>query len=148
MQLSRYGETVRFNWDYLPRRYPYVLLDAFVIMPNHVHGIIFLTDDHVTNIWGVGAGLEIISHRTTNFSGKPASTRQHGLPEVIRSFKTFSARRINQIRCITGVHVWQHNYYEHIIRHEESLQKIRQYIINNPSFWQQDKLYFVNLLSM
>ncbi len=115
MQLSRYGETVLFNWDYLPRRYPYVLLDAFVIMPNHVHGIIFLTDDHVTNIWGVGAGLKIISHRTTNFSGKPAPTesthnKRHGLPEVIRGFKTFSARRINQIRCMTGVPVWQRNY--------------------------------------
>ncbi len=148
MQLSRYGEAVQFNWHYLPRRYPHVLLDAFVIMPNHVHGIIFLTDDHVTNISGVGTGLEIISHRAINFSGKPAPTRQHGLPEVIRGFKTFSARRINQILCMAGVPVWQRNYYEHIIRNEESLQKIRQYIINNPSSWQQDKLYFDNFSSL
>lgn len=152
MQLSRYGETVRFNWYYLPRRYSYVKLDAFVIMPNHLHGIIFLTNDDATNMCGAGAGLEIILSRKTNFSAQPAPTKstikRHGLPEVIRGFKTFSARRINQLRCMAGVPVWQRNYYERIIRNEESLQKIRQYIINNPSSWQQDKLYFDNLLSM
>lgn len=146
--MSRYGKTVRFNWHYLPRRYPYVKLDAFVIMPNQMHGIIFLTDYHVTNICSVGVYLEIISNRKTNFIEKPAPTRKHSLPEVIRGLKTFSARRINQLRCMTGVPVWQRNYYERIIRNEESLQKIRHYIINNPSSWQQDKLYVGNPLTM
>lgn len=151
MQLSRYGETVRFNWHYLPKRYPHVILDAFVIMPNHVHGIIFLTEN-ANNMHGVGTGLEIILDRKRNFYAQPAPTKstikRHGLSEVIRGFKTFSARRINQLRYMTDVPVWQRNYYERIIRNEESLQKIRQYIINNPSSWQQDKLYFDNLLSM
>ena len=144
MRLSCYGEVAQFNWHHLPRRYPHVKLDAFIIMPNHVHGIICLTDENINNLPGVGAGLEINIDRNINFSVKPAPTKstakRHGLPEVIRGFKTFSALRINQLRCITGVPVWQRNYYEHIIRHEESLEKIRQYIINNPSSWQQDKL--------
>lgn len=169
MQLSRYGEAVRFNWDYLPKRYPYVKLDAFIIMPNHIHGIIFLIDN-ANNMHSVGADLEIILDRKTSRGGfnqyifreidnpkKPAPTAQpaltkstikrHGLPEVVRGFKTFSARRINQLRCMAGVPVWQRNYYEHIIRNEESLQKIRDYIINNPLSWQQDELYPDNSLS-
>lgn len=140
MRLSRYGEVVHFNWHYLPKRYPHVKLDAFIIMPNHVHGIICLTEENINNVRGVAAGLD----KNINFSVKPApaksTAKRHGLPEIIRGFKTFSALRINQLRCITGVPVWQRNYYEHIIRHEESLEKIRQYIINNPSSWQQDEL--------
>lgn len=151
MQLSRAGETVKFNWYYLPRRYPHVKLDTFVIMPNHVHGIIVLTDDDATTVCSVGAGLEKISTRETNIIAKPTPTesvtakstpaKRHGLPEIIRGFKTFSARRINQIRCVSDVPVWQRNYYEHIIRSEKSLQKIREYIINNPLSWQQDELH-------
>jgi REP element-mobilizing transposase RayT len=139
VQLSHYGETVRLKWHYLPRRYPHVQLDAFVIMPNHVHGIIFLIDGNATNVCGVGAGLEKIHDQKTDLFCKTSPYQRHGLPEVISGFKTFSARRINQIRCLAGVPVWQRNYYECIIRSEESLQKIRKYIIKNPLFWQQDK---------
>ena len=144
MRLNRYGEVVHFNWHYLPKRYSHVKLDAFIIMPNHLHGIIWLADENTNDVDGEGAGLEIDIDRNINFSVKPApaksTAKRHGLPEIIRGFKTFSALRINQLRCITGVPVWQRNYYEHIIRHEESLEKIRQYIINNPSSWQQDEL--------
>jgi len=88
---------------------------------------------------GVGAGLEKIHDQKTDLFCKTSPYQRHGLPEVISGFKTFSARRINQIRCLAGVPVWQRNYYECIIRSEESLQKIRKYIIKNPLFWQQDK---------
>jgi len=148
VQLSCYGETVLFNWRHLPKRYPHVQLDAFVIMPNHIHGIIFLIDKKETIVRDVGAGLQIISDIKTDFSVKPVPTKRHGLPEVIRGFKTFSARRINQIRCLAGIPVWQRNYYECIIRSEESLQKIQEYIIKNPLSWQQDKLHPHNPLPL
>ena len=61
---------------------------------------------------------------TKNF----ATENKHGIPEIIRGFKTFSARRVNQIRHTSGIPVWQRNYHEHIIRDQTSLQKIRQYI--------------------
>ena len=142
MQLSRYGETVRFNWDNLPKRYRNVELDAFIIMPNHVHGIIVLTDNGLE-----GAGLESLSVESDKLLVKPAPTKTklHGLSEIVRGFKTFSARRINQIRRMTGVSVWQRGYYEHIIRNEESLMAIREYIINNPLCWEKDQLYPNNL---
>ncbi|HSE83161.1 MAG TPA: transposase, partial [Thermodesulfobacteriota bacterium] len=100
-----------------------IKLDAFVIMPNHVHGIII----NVAN--DVGAGL------------KPAPTtvaKNHTLFEIVRGFKTFSSRRINETRGTPGSHVWQRNYYEHIIRNEDDLDEIREYIINNPLKWDSD----------
>jgi len=138
MQLSRYGETVQFNWNILPKRYPNVELDAFIVMPNHVHGIILLDASGLE-----GTGLERLSADASKFSGKPAPTpsKLYGLPEIVRGLKTFSARRINQIRGKSGVAVWQRGYYERIIRDEESLIAIREYIIKNPLCWEKDKLY-------
>jgi len=124
MRLSSYGEIIRLSWLELPQHYTNAELDVFVIMPNHIHGIIFLTD--------VGAGL------------KPAPTdsprdKRHGLPEIIRAFKTFSSRKINQLRNMSGTPVWQRNYYEHVIRRDESLDKIREYIVTNPLCWALDR---------
>ena len=121
--LNRYGEIIQISWLALPEHYHNVELDVFVIMPNHIHGIIFLTD--------VGAGL------------KPAPTVSpgycHPLPEIIRAFKTFSSRQINKFRNMPGTSVWQRNYYEHVIRKDESLDKIREYIVTNPLRWALDR---------
>ena len=119
MQLNDYGQIVTAHWDDLVNHYPHVELDVFVVMPNHVHGIIALTDN-------VGAGL------------KPAPTKHHGLPEIVRGFKTFSSRRINHLRKTPGQPVCQRNYYEPIIRSEDELDRIRQYILDNPAKWPED----------
>jgi len=121
MRLNRFGEIVCRVWDGLPRHYPHVVLDAFIVMPNHVHAIMILTDET-----SVGAGL------------KPAPTR-HGLPEIVRAFKTFSVRRINESRATSGQTVWQRNYYEHIIRDDAEMDRIRQYIETNPARWAEDR---------
>jgi putative transposase len=65
--------------------------------------------------------------------------KHHGLPEIIRAFKSFSARRINKIRKTPGVSVWQRNYYDHIIRNENELNEVRKYITLNPLKWALDK---------
>lgn len=95
-------------------------------MPNHIHCIILLTD----SLFSAGAGLKLTS--TT-------PTKRHSLSEIIRAFKTFSARRINTSRHTAGSPVWQRNYYEHIIRNEDSLKSIRHYIVSNPINWQNDR---------
>ncbi len=77
-------------------------------------------------------------------SSKPAPTNIpacQGMPEIVRRLKTFSARRINEIRKTQGTPVWQSNYYEHIIRDEIALQNIRRYVRNNPKSWQTDQLH-------
>ncbi|MCP4360168.1 MAG: transposase [Chloroflexi bacterium] len=123
IQLNEMGGIVQACWDDLPNHYSHVDLDAFAIMPNHIHGIIVLDTDHV------GAGL------------KPAPAKRHGLPEIVRALKTFSSRRINSLRDTTGTAFWQRNYYEQIIRNERHLTAIRQYILNNPINWKVDKLH-------
>ena len=76
-------------------------------MPNHVHGIIILADE---------------------------SERRHAIPEIVRGFKTFSARRVHESAGRRGV-LWQRGYYEHVIRNEKALNRIRAYIANNPARW-------------
>jgi REP-associated tyrosine transposase len=133
MRMNAWGNTVRTCWDDLPRHYPRVNTDAIVIMPNHVHGVIVLADDYHDP---VGAGL------------KPAPTtksvKRHGLPEIVRAFKTFSARRLNKIRGIRGIPLWQRNYFERVVRDPDEMNRIRQYIANNPARWTDDENNPVN----
>lgn len=118
---SQYGDVVDVAWKDLPSHYSTIELDAFVVMPNHVHGIILLGDS-------VGAG----------FKPAPTGVKRLPLSEVVRGFKTFSARRVIELRSTPGNRVWQRIYYEHIIRDEASLNPIRQYIISNPEQWALD----------
>jgi len=117
--LNEYGEIIRNVWNDLPNHIGGIELNVFGIMPNHIHGIVTINR----------AGLE------------PAPTKQFGLPEIIRQLKTFSARQINARRGTPRVPVWQRNYYEHIIRNEESYGDIATYISNNPAQWEADQLY-------
>lgn len=114
MVLNEYGKIVQHTWEDLPNHVGEIVLDAFVIMPNHVHGIIVMG----------GSGTCQLS-------------------EIVRQLKTFSARRINKKRGTHGLPVWQRNYYEHIIRDEDDLDRVREYIVNNPANWQSDENYLV-----
>jgi putative transposase len=142
LRLNEFGQIAQSHWLRLPNYHSHLRLDEFVVMPNHVHEILVLADSPV------GAGFDVNLTVTTDKSlAKPApthasqQTKHHGIPEIIRGFKTFSARYINQNRKTKGVPVWQRNYYEHIVRDEASLQHLRQYIQNNPLSWQQDQLH-------
>jgi len=108
-------------WDELPDRFSGLELDAFMVMPNHVHGVIVL----------VGAGLALPNQEGAA-SGAPT------LGDTARVFKSLSAVRVNRFLMRTGP-LWQRNYYEHIIRNENSLNKVREYIINNPAQWEFDR---------
>ena len=87
--------------------------------------------------------------RTERARTEPARTEptltpmkaQTPLPEIVRQLKTFSAKRINILRKTTGKPVWQRNYYEHIIRNDQSFQKIGEYILSNPIQWENDRYY-------
>jgi REP element-mobilizing transposase RayT len=122
MQLNSFGEIVMKCWQGLPIHYKNIALDEVVIMPNHLHGIIWINSDIV------GAGL------------KPAPTNiRHGLSEIIRALKTFSSRQMNKNRNTPGTPVWQRNYFDRVIRNENELHAIREYIINNPLQWDMDE---------
>lgn len=118
MILNKYGEIVEQAWKDLPEHYKNCILDTFTIMPNHVHGIVIIDNYAVVN------GL------------KPFTT--HGLSEIMQRFKTFSSLRINRVGLNLNFH-WQKSFYDHIIRSETSLHKIREYILTNPLKWSIDK---------
>jgi putative transposase len=105
VQLNEMGMIVQQAWDDLPTHYQGIDLDAFIVMPNHIHGIIVLADESAT---------------------------RHAIPEIVRGFKTFSARRVNECADRRGA-LWQRSYYEHVIRNEEALNRIRNYIADNPA---------------
>jgi REP element-mobilizing transposase RayT len=114
MHLSAEGSCASDVWAGLPRHYSNVSLDAFVVMPNHVHGVVILGE------------------------GPPGASMRTALTEVVRGFKTYSARRVNVIRGVSGTPVWQRNYYERIIRDDHELQNVRRYIAENPAHWDDD----------
>lgn len=134
MNLSIFGTIVVDCWEGLSNHYPHVILDAFVVMPNHVHGVVILED----NSEGKGLNHDLDEKRA---GYKPAPTKRHSLSEIIRGFKTFSAKRINEIKNTQGIPFWQRNYYEHIIRNERAYIAIRDYILNNPANWDKDQLH-------
>lgn len=75
---------------------------------------------------------------------RAASTKVKPLGQLIGAFKTISTKRINELRGISGIAIWQRNYYEHVIRDEMELNRVREYIINNPLQWALDRENPVN----
>jgi len=126
MVLNEYGKIAQQCWLNIPLHYQNVELNEFVVMPNHIHGIIIINDT-------VGAIHELPQQKT------PQQRRLMTLPKIIGRFKMNSAKQLNQLRQTSGLSVWQRNYYEHIIRNEFEFNKIREYIINNPLKWELDK---------
>jgi len=126
IRLNEWGEVVAKTWECLEERYPYVILDEWVIMPNHLHGIVIITDD--------------IEYRRGGSRTAPTETlKRKPLGRLIGAFKTVSTKLINEIRSNPGAPLWQRNYYEHIIRSERDLQDIREYIAGNPIKWEEDE---------
>jgi REP element-mobilizing transposase RayT len=137
MTLNDAGQMVERWWGELPNKFPSIELDACVVMPNHFHGIIVLTD--------VGGDLCVAPGGDVHESGqtrRSAPTRPT-LPQIVQWFKTMTASEY-----IRGVkqnswpafdkHFWQRNYYEHIVRDGPDLTNIRSYITNNPLQWAFD----------
>lgn len=136
MQLNDLGRAVQFTWNDLVNHVDNIELGPFVIMPNHIHGIIQIIEPYV------GAGSVRAGSVRAGSEPAPTSAKiQTPLPEIVRQFKTFSARRVNNLRNSAGEPVWQRDYYEHIIRNNESFRTIGEYILTNPIQWENDRYY-------
>ena len=128
MMLNPLGLGVQDEWLRTAKIRPYVQLDEYVIMPNHLHGIVMITDN----------GRGVLQYAPNHASGQLRSP-SFGLGAIIRGFKSVATRRINCIRGVSGQPIWQRNYYEHIIRDDHGLNRIREYITYNPHCWHLDK---------
>ncbi len=134
MRLNEAGRMVQEVWEQLPRRYPNVELDSFVVMPNHVHGILCITVGAIHEL----PLRELPTHEQleTHLNIK---RRNMLLPKVIGFFKMNSAKMVNRMRQTPGQPVWQRGYYEHIVRRTDRMSRIREYILNNPLRWELDR---------
>ncbi|MEM9164905.1 MAG: transposase [Cyanobacteria bacterium P01_F01_bin.4] len=129
-QLSPFGQIADDCWQQIPTHFPNVDLDEFIIMPNHLHGIIVIKYALIKNQPGIKT-----ADRFGNMM-KPGA-----LSTIVRSFKSATTRQINILRDAPRSPVWQRNYYDHIIRNAMSYRQIQHYIRNNPLSWQVDQLH-------
>ena len=130
IHLFKLGELVVAYWSGIPDHFRQVELDEFVIMPNHIHGII-----HIHPYRGRGTACRA---PTVEEFGQPVAG---SLPTIVRSFKSAVTRDWRLIAVDPDYPVWQRNYYEHVVRDREELNHLRQYISHNPMMWNSDPLY-------
>ena len=136
MVLNKAGRTAQEVWNGLHERFPSIQQDAFVVMPNHVHGIICLVGAQFIAPGTVAPGD---GNRPVG-QGKAeqgAMNRAPTLGQIVRTFKAVATRSIRS--AIDQKFEWQRNYYEHVIRDEGSLNRIREYILTNPLRWDLDR---------
>ncbi|MBI1817409.1 MAG: transposase [Deltaproteobacteria bacterium] len=134
MQVSAEGAAVTQTWLGLPGRFPAVVHDAFVVMPNHVHGVLVLRP---TDVAPDSAAPGAASSAPTSSDLAPPH-RPPTLGAVVRAFKSISAIRVNQLLARSGA-VWQRGFYDHVVRDEPSLLRIKEYIATNPLRWSLDR---------
>lgn len=142
MQLNALGKIIWAVWSRLPAHFS-IRHDEWVIMPNHIHGILFMMDDDGRGEASADGRMGIANHIAADASPQrePIGTTPGSLGAIIQNFKSVSTRRINQVRDMPGVPVWQRDYYERIVRDEVELTQFRRYIQENPLRWMEDDEY-------
>ena len=172
IRLSPSGEVVDQCLGELKQHFPGLTLDIYVVMPNHLHAVLVLPDRAGRGPFGPCqrrgealaqrsfdiAAIQADASPLQEMQGKgqepglgPKGTQPGSLGAIIQNFKSVSSRRVNSLRRDLAAPVWQRNYYDRIIRDADELDRIRQYIADNPARWDEDtenpaSPYAVNLL--
>jgi len=138
MTNSEAGQIVLQQWEWLQNRYDYIFSHSFVLMPNHIHAILEITNENV----GTGRDLsdqnEILNQRT----GRDLSLQYKKIKpisEIIGAFKTTTSKKIHESGIVDFR--WQRSFHDHIIRNKESYDSIYAYIMTNPQNWKKDVFY-------
>jgi len=148
MELNEYGSIIEQQWKWLFDQYDYLQIDEYCVMPNHFHGIIWITapvGDRVSVGNGRDRSLRDRSQRDRSQRDRSQRDRSQRdikikpIPELIGAFKTTSSKLIH--RAGNEQFKWQKSYYDVIIRDNESLQRIREYIRDNPKHWAMDDYF-------
>ena len=155
MVLNEFGRIAEEEWLKTGALRPYVELDAYVVMPNHFHGILYIIRDDTPTQKSVASGDDV---GNGDVGAQPAAPLQipivkseipqvvaGSLGAIVRSFKSAGTKRINEQRETPNAPVWQRNYYEQVIRHEPMLNEIREYIVFNPGRWAEDRENLANV---
>ena len=147
------GEIVHEQWLKIPTNCSNFLLDAFVIMPNHIHEILVITDCTVRTGKGKAFDFWLSQKNSTiqNHSTDQNKSTNHGsnalpirlgsqpgsIPAIVQNLKSVSSRKINKLLKTPGSTIWHRNYYEHVIRDEADFDRIADYIQQNPQKWEE-----------
>ena len=138
MQLSHIGVLADVFWHEIRHHTQNIELDKFVVMPNHIHGILIINKPvetlHATSL----PDEEQADLNGKNKTMSAISPKENSISTVIRSYKSAVSKHS---RRLGYEFEWQSRFYDHIIRNEESLNNIQQYVINNPKSWETDKFY-------
>jgi len=144
MKLSPTGRIANDCLIAIPKHFENAKVDTFVVMPNHVHFIIIMNHDrrgvacNARNVFASSEEQGVACNAPTNNVYSNIAPKQNTFSVIIRSYKSAVTRMCNQNG---NLFFWQRNYYEHIIRNEIELEKIREYIVNNPLNWAEDENY-------
>lgn len=137
--LSELGKIIMDEWLQTAVIRPHITLDQFMIMPNHLHGILIFENPTEPTVGASGS----LAHERDNpsTSGRTTGTPlQNGsLGQVIGQFKSVVTKRYNKLQNAKGIKIWQRGYYERIVRNERELNAIRKYILENPARWAEDR---------
>ncbi len=125
VSLSDVGRVVRETWLRLPDRFAGIELHAFVVMPNHVHGLLAIVEAGLAP-----PGVRTITDAAAGFGAK------RGLGDIVCAFKSLSVRAVQRQMGMSGASLWQRGYYEHVVRDGEDMKNIRRYILENPFRWE------------
>jgi putative transposase len=120
LYLNAAGDIVADAWRWLPTRYPYVTLDEWCVMSDHLHGILVIGGSRAAH---QGAVVETHSDITV--------LRRKPLGELIGAFKTVSTKHVNLVRNTPGAALWQRDFWDHVVRDDADLHRIRAYIRDN-----------------
>ncbi len=145
LKLNELGNIAKRCWGDIPNHYQNVIVDEYIIMPNHIHGILLITDQNNTGVQNIeplrqssngNVGAQYFVPTTPGLN-QFQHTVSGSIGAIIRGFKIGVTKWWRENGYEGGL--WQRNYYEHIIRNEKSLNQIRQYIHDNPFNWSIDE---------
>ena len=132
MILNQNGLIAEKQWFWLAEQYSYLKLHAFVVMPNHIHGIIEIKRDfEIGDIVGTGRDLSLQYHRDLSLQ------KIKSLSELMGAYKTTTSKQIHLSGNVSFN--WQRSFHDHVIRNEQAFERISNYIINNPLKWNEDR---------
>lgn len=143
LQLSKIGQYAAACWINIPDHFPYFYLDAYIVMPNHVHGIILIEKPYLVE----RRHALSLQHSNNTATEKSESQTPHfrfrnqgknTISAMVGSFKSAVTKLCNENKLPFG---WQSRFHDHIIRYKHEFYQIRNYIINNPAKWKQDRFY-------
>ena len=140
MQLTELGKQAEWCWYQIPEHFPFVKLGAFVVMPDHIHGIVII-DKPVPVPVPATETQDFASRQTQNLASRQKNKfgpQSKNLGSILRGFKIGVT---NQSKLICPKFKWQPLFHDHIIRNEIEYQRIHNYIVNNPLKWEKDTLF-------